>query len=76
VGVDATSANLNSSWYNQIISSINTNFEWGGGIKINVVGTNAFVRAEYVNYGGVTNNNNSNLNNNASAVLLTAAYIF
>lgn len=76
VGIDATSSNLNSNWYNQLASDMNTNFEWGAGIKINVVGTNAFVRAEYINYGGVTNNNNSNLNNNVSVALINAAYVF
>lgn len=76
LGVDAVSSNLNNSWYNQIISSSSTNFEYGAGVKVNIPFTNTFVRAEYINYGGGPNNNNNDLMTTSSAVLIDAAYVF
>ena len=76
LGIDAVSANLNSSWYNQVISDMRANFEWGGGIKIDIPETNTFIRAEYLNFGSVINNNNSTLTTQPSSVMITAAYIF
>lgn len=76
LGVDAVSPNLNSSWYNQVFSNMGGNFEWGGGVKVDIPGANTFVRLEYANYGGVTNNNNSNLSTEPSVVMINAGYVF
>lgn len=76
LGIDAVSANLNSSWYNQLISNSTTNFEYGAGVKVNIPETNTFVRLEYINYGAAPNNNNSNLTTTPTAILMTAAYVF
>jgi hypothetical protein len=76
LGIDAISANINSSFYNQFVSNMSASFVWGGGVKLDIPGTHAFVRAEYINYGNAINNNNSMLNTNPSALMLTAAYVF
>ncbi|MCC2625097.1 MAG: hypothetical protein K0R14_970 [Burkholderiales bacterium] len=76
LGVDGVSSNLNSSWYNQIFSSITANFEWGLGVKVNIPTTRVFVRAEYINYGSATNNNNSGMSVTPSVLMINAAYVF
>lgn len=76
LGVDAISANLNSSWYNQVFSELNGSFEWGLGVKVEIPGTRTFVRAEYTDYGTVSNNNNSNLSVTPSTVMISAGYVF
>ncbi len=76
LGVDAVSANLNSSWYNQMFSNMTTSFEWGIGTKVNIPTTHAFIRLEYTNYGGVANNNNQNMSVTPSTVMINAAYVF
>ena len=76
LGVDAVSTNLNSSWYNQMVSNSNANFEYGAGAKIDIPGTRTFIRAEYINYGGGSNNNNGNLLTTPSAIMLDAGYVF
>jgi len=76
LGVAGVSANLNSAWYNQVFSSLNANFEWGFGVKVNIPATRVFIRGEYTNYGGVTNNNNSNLSVTPSTLMINAAYVF
>lgn len=76
VGVDAISANLNTGWSNQLLNNMNGSFEWGGGIKLDIPLTNVFIRAEYINFGGVTNNNNSSVNVTPSVVMVDAAYVF
>lgn len=75
-GIDGISANLNSSWYNQVISNVQSNFVWGGGLKIDIPFTRTFVRAEYMNFGSAINNNNSNLTVQPSAYMITAGYVF
>ena len=75
-GIDALSGNLNSSWSNQLFGNANANFEWGGGVKVDIPGTRTFVRAEYINFGSVINNNNSNVTTQPSVIMLTAAYVF
>ncbi len=76
LGIDAVSANLNNTFYNQFISNMSASFIWGGGVKLDIPGTHAFVRAEYLNFGTGTNNNNSSLTTSPSALMLTAAYVF
>ena len=76
LGVDAVSTNVNSSWYNQVISNSTANFEYGAGAKIAIPGTNTFVRAEYINFGGSTNNNNGSMMTTPSAFMIDAAYVF
>ncbi len=76
LGVDAVSPNLNSSWYNQFISNSLANFEYGAGVKVAIPESRAFVRAEYINYGGGPNNNNNNLMTTPSALMIDAAYVF
>lgn len=76
LGIDGISPNLNSSWYNQIISPLSANFEWGAGVKINIPMTRVFVRAEYINYGAANNNNNSQVSVTPSVVMINAAYVF
>ena len=76
LGFDAVSANLNTGWSSQLISTMNGGIEWGGGLKLDIPATNVFIRAEYINYGSVPNNSNSNVTVNPSAVMLDAAYVF
>lgn len=76
LGFDAVSANLNTGWSSQLISTMNGGVEWGGGLKLDIPATNVFIRAEYINYGSVPNNSNSNVTVNPSAVMLDAAYVF
>ncbi len=76
LGIDTVSANLDSSFYNQFFSNMSASFVWGGGVKLDIPGTHAFVRAEYINYGSAINNNNSSLTTTPSALMLTAAYVF
>lgn len=76
LGVDAVSANLGSSWYNQLISNSTANFLYGAGVKVDIPGTRTFIRAEYINYGAAPNNNNSNLTTTPTAIMLNAAYVF
>ena len=76
LGIDAVSANLNSSFYNQIVSNMSASFIWGAGVKLDIPGTHAFIRGEYINYGSGINNNNSSLTTAPSALMLTAAYVF
>lgn len=76
LGIDGVSPNINSSWYNQIISPLNANFEWGAGVKVNIPATHVFVRAEYTNYGASNTYNNSNLSITPSTFLINAAYVF
>lgn len=76
LGVDAISPNLSSNWYNQFFSNMTGNFEWGAGVKVDIPITSVFVRLEYTNYGGASNNNNSNLNVTPSTVMVNAAYVF
>jgi hypothetical protein len=76
LGIDAVSTNLNSSWYNQLLSNSRANFEYGAGVKVSIPLTRTWIRAEYINYGGMTNNNNSNLITTPSALLINAAYVF
>ncbi len=76
VGIDAVSANLNSGWSNQLFGNSNANFVWGGGVKVNILGTRTFLRAEYINFGNTVNNNNSTVITQPSVVMLTAAYVF
>lgn len=75
-GIDAVSANLNSGWSNQLFGNANANFEWGGGVKVDIPGTRTFVRAEYINFGNVVNNNNSTVITQPSVIMITAAYVF
>lgn len=76
LGIDAVSTNLNSSWYNQIISNSSPNFEYGAGVKVAIPETRTFIRAEYINYGGSQNNNNNNLITTPTAIMIDAAYVF
>ncbi len=76
LGIDAVSTNLNSSWYDQLLSNSKANFEYGAGVKVSIPFTRTWVRAEYINYGGMTNNNNGNLITTPSAILINAAYVF
>ena len=75
-GIDAVSSNLNSNIFGQMFSSVTANFEWGAGLKVNIPATRVFIRAEYINFGSVTNSNNSNLSVTPSTIMLTAAYVF
>ena len=75
-GIDSVSANLNSAWANQLLGNSVANFEWGGGVKVDIPGTRTFVRAEYINFGSVINNNNSSVTTQPSVVMLTAGYVF
>jgi len=76
LGIDGVSANLNSSWYNQVVSNLQANFVWGLGAKLDIPNSRTFVRAEYMNFGGVTNNNNSSVSVIPSAVMITGGYVF
>lgn len=76
LGVDTISANLNSGWYNQIVSTYMNDFEWGLGVKIELPETRTFIRAEYINYGTAVNNSNNNLSVSPSVIMLNAGYIF
>lgn len=76
LGIDGVSPNLNSSWYNQIISPLSTNFEWGAGVKVNIPATRVFVRAEYINYGSANTYTNSNVSVTPNIFLVNAAYVF
>lgn len=76
LGINSLSTNLNSSWYNQVVSNSSANFEYGLGVKVAIPLSNTFVRAEYINYGAAPNNGNSNLTTTVSSVLITAAYVF
>ncbi|MCC2644358.1 MAG: hypothetical protein K0R49_399 [Burkholderiales bacterium] len=76
LGIDAVSSNLDSAWYNQIFNTVKANFEWGLGLKVNIPATRVFVRAEYINYGSVTNNSNSGMSTTPSVFLINAAYVF
>ena len=76
LGINSVSANLNSSWYNQVFSNQTANFEWGAGVKVDIPGTRTFVRAEYLNFGSAVNNDNSNLTVQASVAMITAGYVF
>jgi hypothetical protein len=76
LGVDGISPNLNNTWYNQVFSSLNANFEWGLGLKVNIPSTQIFVRAEYIDYGSGANNDYSNMSVRPSIFLINAAYVF
>ncbi len=76
LGIDSVSANLNNSWYNQLLSNSQANFEYGAGVKVSIPLSRTWIRAEYINYGGMTNNNNNNLLTTPSALLISAAYVF
>ena len=76
LGLDAVSANLNTGWSGQLVNNMSSQLELGGGIKFSIPATNVFIRAEYINFGGVTNNSNSNVNVTPSVVMLDAAYVF
>ena len=76
LGIDSVSANLNSQWANQLLGNSAANFEWGGGVKVDIPGTRTFIRAEYINFGSVINNNNSTVTTQPSVIMLTAAYVF
>lgn len=76
LGIDGVSANLNSGWYNQVFSNLQANFEWGLGVKLDIPDTRTFVRAEYINFGSVTNNSNSSVTTQPSVAMITAGYVF
>jgi hypothetical protein len=76
LGIDGVSANLNSSWYNQVVSNLQANFIWGLGVKVDIPNTRTFVRAEYMNFGSATNNSNSSVSVQPSAAMITAGYVF
>jgi hypothetical protein len=76
VGINSVSANMNSSWYNQIFSNSNANFEWGLGLKLDIPTTNFFARAEYIAFNPTTNNNNGLITVNPSVGLLSIGYVF
>lgn len=76
LGIDGVSANMNSNVFNQVFSNLQGNFEWGGGLRLDVPGTKAFVRGEYINFGSVPNNSNSHITVQPSVVMITAGYIF
>jgi hypothetical protein len=76
LGIDAVSANINSSWYNQIISNSTANFEYGAGVKVAIPETNTFIRGEYINYGSAVNNNSGNMTTSPGVFLIDAAYVF
>ena len=75
-GIDAVSANLNTQWSDQIISKMTNNIEWGYGVKVDIPFTSVFLKAEYINFGNVTNNSNSNVNVKPSVAILEAGYVF
>ena len=76
VGVGAVAANLNSNIISQSFSSVNANFEWGAGVKVNIPTTRIFIRAEYINFSSVVNSNNRNLMVTPSTIMIDAAYVF
>ena len=75
-GLDTVSSNLNTPWNNQLFNTTGSGVEWGGGLKLDIPITNVFIRAEYINFGGVKNNNNSALSVNPNTIMLDAAYVF
>lgn len=76
LGINSLSPNLNSSWYNQIFGTMSANFEIGAGVKVEIPMTNTFLRLEYINFGGASNNNNGALNVVPSIITMNAGYIF
>jgi hypothetical protein len=76
IGINSVSTNMNSNWYNQVFSNSTANFEWGGGIKINIPASNFFVRAEYISFNPTKSNANSSISVNTSVALISAAYVF
>lgn len=76
LGIDAMSANMNNSWYNQLASNSRINFEYGAGVKWQIPDTHTMIRGQYISYGSDINNGNSNIDTSANAVLIDAAYIF
>ena len=59
-----------------MFTNLQANFDWGGGVKIDIPGTRTFVRAEYINFGSVPNNNNNSLTIQPSVAMITAGYVF
>lgn len=76
LGIDTISSNIDSGWYQQFFSNTKADFEWGIGLKFNILQSHTFIRAEYIDYGNATNNNNQYLSVNPSAIMINAAYVF
>jgi hypothetical protein len=76
VGINAVSSNMDSSWYNQIFSNSNANFEWGIGLKLDIPSTDFFARMEYIGFNPTINNNNSAITVNPSIGIISIGYVF
>lgn len=77
LGIDANATSFNTDWSSQLTNNMNYNFEWGFGVKLDILTSGFFVRADYINYGNNTIINGTNtISTTPSVAMASLGYIF